>query len=356
MTLFESVKNSVSAREAAERYGLQVGHNGMCKCPFHDDKNPSMKLYEKRYHCFGCQADGDVISFTGRLFNISPKDAAMKLADDFGIPYDQKKAVLPVTRHCTVRKEEVFDHKASFVYWELVAYRNQLIRWKELYAPKSPDEDFHPRFVEALTCLERIEYQLDILLSDNDLWKTEIVDDYLNNRRSLREELQLESIDKIPVYHHSAAYAREHNELEQFRESHRANIDCKLSIEKAIARHFDGYRLEKKAIEEVIEQYGPERIGLVLAATIQTKAWDGRFSTANKDWAFTFDFPEAQTEAGIDRRDQYAVTTHPAILDGFINLARQEFKALVHHERNENAHTSVSVPKPAKHKSYAMER
>ena len=77
--LFESVKDSVSARMAAQQYGIHVGHNGMCICPFHNDKNPSMKV-DKRFHCFGCQADGDVISFTARLFNLSQKDAAIKLA------------------------------------------------------------------------------------------------------------------------------------------------------------------------------------------------------------------------------------------------------------------------------------
>ena len=40
---------------------------------------------DERFHCFGCQADGDVISFTSRLFDLSPKDAALELASDFGI-------------------------------------------------------------------------------------------------------------------------------------------------------------------------------------------------------------------------------------------------------------------------------
>ncbi|MCR4883250.1 MAG: DNA primase, partial [Clostridiales bacterium] len=62
MTLYETVKSNVTTLQAAERYGLKVSHNGMCKCPFHNDKNPSMKV-DKRFHCFGCQADGDVINF-----------------------------------------------------------------------------------------------------------------------------------------------------------------------------------------------------------------------------------------------------------------------------------------------------
>ena len=53
----------------------------MACCPFHDDKHPSMKV-DRRFHCFGCQADGDVIDFTARLFGLNKKDAALKLAED----------------------------------------------------------------------------------------------------------------------------------------------------------------------------------------------------------------------------------------------------------------------------------
>ena len=63
--IFEAVKESVTTRQAAEYYGVQVGRNGMAYCPFHDDKHPSMKI-DHRFHCFGCQADGDVIDFTAR--------------------------------------------------------------------------------------------------------------------------------------------------------------------------------------------------------------------------------------------------------------------------------------------------
>jgi DNA primase len=40
---------------------------------------------DERYYCFGCQATGDVIDFTAKLFDLKPKDAAEKLAADFGI-------------------------------------------------------------------------------------------------------------------------------------------------------------------------------------------------------------------------------------------------------------------------------
>ena len=70
--VFEAVKESVTTRQAAEYYGVQVGRNMMACCPFHDDRHPSMKV-DRRFHCFGCQADGDVIDFTARLFGLSSK-------------------------------------------------------------------------------------------------------------------------------------------------------------------------------------------------------------------------------------------------------------------------------------------
>lgn len=87
--VFEAVKQSVSTREAAEFYGIKVRRNGMACCPFHDDKNPSMKV-DQRFHCFGCGEDGDVIDFTAKLFDLSPKEAAEKLAQDFGLIYDSQ--------------------------------------------------------------------------------------------------------------------------------------------------------------------------------------------------------------------------------------------------------------------------
>ena len=89
MNLFEAVKQSVTTRQAAFAYGISVGRNGMVCCPFHDDRHPSMKV-DRRFHCFACQADGDVIDFTSRLFGLSSKEAALKLAGDFSISFDRK--------------------------------------------------------------------------------------------------------------------------------------------------------------------------------------------------------------------------------------------------------------------------
>lgn len=100
MNVFEAVKQNVTTRQAAELYGIHVSRNGMAVCPFHNDKNPSMKL-DRRFHCFGCQADGDAVDFVSRLFQLPSKEAAMKLAElmklfhqiceDSGIMHDNSK-------------------------------------------------------------------------------------------------------------------------------------------------------------------------------------------------------------------------------------------------------------------------
>ena len=112
MTLFELVKQTILVRDAAEHYGLQVNRSGMCRCPFHDDRHPSMKLNEKYFYCFGCGATGDVIDLVARLFGLSSFEAAQKLAQDFGIDPDKPPAAypsrnVPCCRHTGRRKVAV---------------------------------------------------------------------------------------------------------------------------------------------------------------------------------------------------------------------------------------------------------
>lgn len=167
MNLFEAVKDAVSAREAAERYGIEVRRNGMACCPFHDDKNPSLKL-DTRFHCFGCQEDGDVIDFVGKLFGLSPKDAAGKLAADFGIQYDGLQMRKPQGRPSVISRLEAakeYRKRENRCFRVLCDYFHLLRDWKERYAPQPTDADWHPLFCEALQNAGYIEYLLDGLLS-----------------------------------------------------------------------------------------------------------------------------------------------------------------------------------------------
>ena len=89
MNLFEIVKYGVGCREAAERYGVEVNHHGMALCPFHNDRHPSLYVADDHYYCFACGEHGDVIDFVGKLFQLSPYDAARKLMADFHLSPDK---------------------------------------------------------------------------------------------------------------------------------------------------------------------------------------------------------------------------------------------------------------------------
>ena len=167
MNLFEAVKQSVTTRQAAERYGIHVNRNGMCVCPFHNDKNPSMKV-DRRFYCFGCGATGDVIDFVSRLQGIGSKEAALMLAQDFSIPYEdgrntRKQPIRPRLRRES--EEQKFKRMERHCFRVLSDYYHLLRRWKEEYAPRPPAETWHPRFTEALQNMSRLEYLMDVLLS-----------------------------------------------------------------------------------------------------------------------------------------------------------------------------------------------
>ena len=163
MNVFEAVRGNVTARQAAELYGIRVNRHGMAVCPFHNDKNPSMKV-DKRFHCFACQADGDAVDFVSRLFRLPSREAAVKLADDFGIGYDnrQKPSVRPKIRAPT--PEQRYRQEENRCYKVLSDYFHHLRTWKQQYAPKHPEDEWHPLFVEALQRESHIEYLLDVLL------------------------------------------------------------------------------------------------------------------------------------------------------------------------------------------------
>lgn len=164
MRVFETIKAAVTPMQAAEHYGLRVLPNGMTCCPFHEDRHPSLKLNEDFFYCFGCGASGDVIDFTARLFGISLKDAAEKLAADFSInPRPPEQSEIP---NC--HAEPTRDRERLCVC-VLRDYLRFLRIWQLRYRPEKPGDPIHPRFAEAMKALPTVNYLLDCLLGNDRL-------------------------------------------------------------------------------------------------------------------------------------------------------------------------------------------
>ena len=146
-SVFEVVKQSVTAREAAELYGIAVGRGGMACCPFHDDRHPSMKV-DTRFHCFGCGADGDVIDFTARLYDLSPKEAAEswpRILAFFMTARPRPAKLCPAKSEAQVRKE-----KREHGWRVLTDYYHLLRKWEADYSPRRRTRTRTRRFLEAI--------------------------------------------------------------------------------------------------------------------------------------------------------------------------------------------------------------
>ena len=116
---------------------------------------------DSRFHCFGCGADGDVIDFTAKLFQLSLRQAAKKLAADFGLSGTDD---FPWIRYKLVEKP---SSQKERLYKILCRYRSLLAHWRTAYAPQNPEEPLHPCFAASLHDADRVQYLLDILLQGN---------------------------------------------------------------------------------------------------------------------------------------------------------------------------------------------
>lgn len=96
MNLYEQIKTHITPKHVTERYGSLIHRGNMICCPFHDDRTPSMKLYDDHFYCFGCQKSGDVIDLAAQFLRLTNHEAAKRLAADFGICND---SAVPAIRH-----------------------------------------------------------------------------------------------------------------------------------------------------------------------------------------------------------------------------------------------------------------
>ena len=139
-----------------------------------------------------------------------------------------------------------------------------------------------------------------------------------------KETLEAQQITGLPIYPHSAIYAREHDEMPAYRVSYQANVDCSKAIDAAIREHYRDNRLDPAAVSQVVERFGMDRTLMVLAATARYKDRDGRIDDSHKAWAQTVAVPYDRDAIGTDRTHAYIVGyAHPGLVNLFIREARK---------------------------------
>ena len=129
-----------------------------------------------------------------------------------------------------------------------------------------------------------------------------------------RADMEMEKQCGIPIYNGTAQEADERGELDKFKASAEADENCKTAIENAIARNYDGSRLNTSAaIREVREQFGDKRLARVTASLIANREHDGRISPENMKWA----------EKNATTKKAFTDRTHSGLLDIFATRLRE---------------------------------
>lgn len=166
----QTIKDRLTMRDVITHYGYKPNRAGFVCCPFHREKTASMKVFQKDYHCFGCGANGDVISFVKQFFGLSFPDALKKIDLDFGLNLYGEQSFQDLRKSHYRQKQiqaererkEREKQQADAEYWAVFEEWKRLDDNKRNYAPKTPDEEWHPLFVEALQKLSYQEYLLDM--------------------------------------------------------------------------------------------------------------------------------------------------------------------------------------------------
>ncbi len=195
MNIFSEVKEHLTARQAAEYYGLKIKRNGTACCPFHDDRHPSMKI-DKNYHCFACGVGGDAIDYVSRMFGLSQYDAALKLIEEFVLPIDTKgNENLSVQEKERICREKTERERITRIQERFEKWCNQTVNLlrtciseidcaNRFLIGKPPDIIFSEDYAQILHAEPLVGYWLDILCMGDVSERQEL---FLKDRKKVEE-------------------------------------------------------------------------------------------------------------------------------------------------------------------------
>ena len=146
----EEIKAVYSMRDIVARYDLQPNRSGYIHCPFHRDPDPSLKIYEKDFHCFGCGANGDIFNFVQMMEDVSFKVAFQILGGAYEKPtFSSRMAVYKAQKQRNMRQKEQ-ERQA-----EKRRLNNMLISIYRAYMKRS-----EPLGEVWIDCYNHLQYQL----------------------------------------------------------------------------------------------------------------------------------------------------------------------------------------------------
>lgn len=155
----DRIRNTNSLFDWLDRFDVTINKKGFANCPFHNEKTASFKVYsDGTYHCFGCGAHGDVISFVMAIHNLSFQEACELLDRD--ISYSEQRQIEKAKRNrqkqSGLKKQAIIDYWSAFDEWK--NNEEQI----ELFKPCSPEVIPNALFLLALSRRSGLEHSLNI--------------------------------------------------------------------------------------------------------------------------------------------------------------------------------------------------
>lgn len=187
MSIFDEIKSRADMRSVALQYGFTPNRSGFICCPFHSEKTPSLKLYDKSFYCYGCGIGGDAVRFVMKLYDLSAIEAAKKLNTDFalGIDISGNKYIKP--REKTVTQSQMmsyFEEWQKYAFRVLNGYCKLLKLWYSEFAPKTPNDTPYPLWVRACRELPLTDHYCMVLIQGSDDERKSF---YVNHRGEVKK-------------------------------------------------------------------------------------------------------------------------------------------------------------------------
>jgi len=118
-------------------------------CPFHKEKSPSFSVHAARqfYHCFGCQASGDVFSFVQKIENITFPEAVRAVAQKLGVPMPKQAfSTEAEAKDARLRTALLEIHERACIFFQECLRRPEGARAREYLAGRGLNEDIIRQF------------------------------------------------------------------------------------------------------------------------------------------------------------------------------------------------------------------
>ena len=163
------------------------------------------------------------------------------------------------------------------------------------------------------------KHHIDFLKTGRDIGADETQEFTITDVQEAVERKQRErETAKDNIYLHSGSYAQEHGELDKYLLSHSLDEECVQAIGQAISDSYADNRLGKGFEQDLISEYGLERVKHIVTTLIRRSEWDRRYSTENREWANS----TAGYEDKSDEKRIYS-SAHPGLIDLFADRVRK---------------------------------